>query len=43
MKKSVDFEGKTECDIPSSIDIQPIETRQNAYASNGRVGGAGVP
>lgn len=36
---SVDFEGKEVFDVPSSIDVQPMETRQNAYASNGRAGG----
>lgn len=39
MKTSVDFEGKVNFDFPSSIDAQPIERKQNAYASNGRVGG----
>lgn len=37
MKKSVDFEGKAMFNIPSSIDVQLMEKRQNAYASNGRV------
>lgn len=37
-EKSIDFKRRVTFDIPSSIDVQPMETRQNAYASNGKRG-----
>lgn len=38
MNKSIDLKRSVTFDVPSSIDVQPMETRQNAYASNGKRG-----